>query len=172
MVTSFTVGQTQFMTGFCTHAFLLRGKSLSDLEKSLGYRSGRLASGARILFLEQLPQPDDFELAGYTYFSGGAVQGHKLGPGERDANRMEALLNSEHGWSDDQIRKYKQRMIGNKIVISGAERLAKLVACTPNGPLEDYPPGSGVFQLKITRRLLFRVKANIAPSEKWLGDFR
>jgi hypothetical protein len=142
------------------------------LDGLLGYRSGRLASGAMILFLEQLPEPDDFQLAGYTYFSGGAVEGHKLGPNERDGSRMEDLLSSEHGWTDVQIRKYKQGMIGNKIVISGAERLAKLIPCTPHGHLEDYPPGSGVFQLNITKRLLFRVKANISPGETWVGDFR
>ena len=101
MSSSFTVGQTQFLTGFCTHAFLLRGKSLSDLEGMLGYRPGRLASGATVLFLEQLPGPDDFQLAGYTYFSDGALQGHKLDPKDRDQNRMEALLKSEHGMSDD-----------------------------------------------------------------------
>jgi hypothetical protein len=64
------------MTGFCTHAFVPRGKPLSELVELLGYRRGRLASGATVLFLERMPTPDDIQLAGYSYFSDGAVQGH------------------------------------------------------------------------------------------------
>jgi hypothetical protein len=159
------------MTGFCTHAFLLRGKSLSDLEDLLGYRRGRLASGATILFLEKLPTPDDLQLAGYTYFSDGALQGHKLDAADREPYRMESLLKSEHGWNDAQIRAYKQKMIGTKIVISGHERLAKLIPTTGHTPGEEYPPGKGIFQLKIVRALTFRVKASIATGQKWLGDY-
>ena len=157
--------------GFCTHAFLLRGKSLGDLEGLLGYRRGRLASGATILFLEALPTPGDIQLAGYTYFSDGAAGGHKLAPADRDPYRMESLLKSELGWSDTQLRDYKQKMIGSKIVVKGHERLAKLVPATGHTPGEEYPPGTGVFQVKIVHPLRFRVKASIAPGQKWLGAF-
>src|ERR1700689_1993748 len=96
----------------------------------LGDRRGRLASGATILFLEMLPNPDDLQLAGYTYFSDGALQGHKVDAADHEPYRMESLLKSEHGWNDSQIRAYKQKMIGAKIVISGHERLAKLIPTT------------------------------------------
>lgn len=158
-------------TGFCTHAFLLRGKSLNDLEDLLGYRRGRLAGGATVLFLEKLPTPDDIQLAGYTYFSDGAVQGHKLSPVDRDPYRMESLLRSELGWSDAQLRAHKQKMIGTKIVIAGHERLAKLAPATGHSPGEEYPPGKGIFQVKVVRLLPFRVKDTIAPGHKWLGDY-
>jgi hypothetical protein len=78
-------------TGCCTHALLLRGKSLTELEDVLGYQRGRLAAGATILFLEALPTADCFQLAGYTYFSDGAVQGHKRPPADREPYRMECL---------------------------------------------------------------------------------
>lgn len=159
------------MTGFCTHAFLLRGKSLTELEALLGYRPGRLASGAAILFLEKLPTPDDIQLAGYTYFSDGAVQGHKLAPADRDPYRMEALLRSELGWSEAQLRAHKQKMIGTKIVISGHERLAKLIPAMAHSPGEEYPPGKGIFQVKVVRPLPFRVKDVITAGQTWLGDY-
>ena len=171
MPTALTAGSIHQMTGFCTHAFLLRGKSLNDLEDLLGYSRGRLANGATILFLERLPTPDDIQLAGYTYFSDGAVQGHKLAAADRDPYRMESLLKSELGWSDLQLRTHKQKMIGTTIVINGHERLAKLVPVTGHTLGEEYPPGKGIFQVKVVRPLAFRVKAIIAPGQKWLGDY-
>src|SRR4029077_15347687 len=118
-----------------------------------------------------LPNPDDLELAGYTYFSDGAIQGHKVTPEDRAPLRMEALLKSEDGWSDAQIRLRKQKMIGSKIVIAGPDRLAKLVPNTPEALHEEYPPVTGFFQVRIRRRLLFRVQADIAPDTRWLGDY-
>lgn len=171
MLTPATPGSVHNTMGFCTHAFLLRGKSLLELESLLGYRRGRLASVATILFLEKLPSPEDIVLAGYTYFSDGAVQGHKFAPTERDPHRMESLLKSEHGWSDAQLRLFKQKMIGTKIVISGYERLAKVAPAIPASPDEEYPPGQSIFQLKVVRPLPFRVKAIVGPNQKWLGDY-
>jgi hypothetical protein len=171
MATGLGLNTVHDMTGFCTHAFLLRGKPLTELEDLLGYRRGRLAAGATILFLQALPTPDHFQLAGYTYFSDGAVQGHKRPPADRDPYRMESLLKAELGWSDVQLRAHKQKMIGTKLVISGHERLAKVIPVTPSAPGEEYPPGKGVFQVKIVRPLPFRVKANIAPGQSWLGDY-
>lgn len=172
MATLLKVDTVHDMTGFCTHAFLLRGKSLTNLEDLLGYRRGRLANGATILFLDRLPVPEDFQLAGYTYFSDGAVQGHKLDPADRDPFRMESLLQSEHGWSHGQIQAYKQKMIGTKITIAGHERLAKLLPVTRPTPGEGYPPGKGIFQVNVVRPLPFRVKANVGPGQLWLGDYR
>jgi hypothetical protein len=171
MSTGLSVGTLKQMTGYCTHAFLLRGKTLEQLEDLLGYRRGRLVTGATILFLKQLPGPDDFQFAGYSYFSDGAVTGHKLNPADRDPYRMESLLKSEHGWSETQIRTHKQKMIGTKIVVSGPERLAKLIPVTAHSPGEEYPPGQGVFQVKITRALPFEVKSIVPPNQKWLGDY-
>jgi hypothetical protein len=171
MSTVLTLGAVHQMTGFCTHAFLLRGKSLNDLADLLGYRRDRLASGATILFLERLPTPDDLQLAGYTYFSDGAVQGHKLAVADREPYRMESLLKSELGLSDVQLRAHKQKLIGTKIVISGHERLARIVPVTSHSPGDDYPPGKGIFQVKVVRPLPFRVKASIAVGQVWLGDY-
>ena len=95
MASTLAAGQIYFTAGFCTHAFLLRGKSLSDLERLLGYRSGRLAAGAALLFLEQLPGPDDLELARYTYFSDGAIQGHKLTPEDTALDGLETTFSKQ-----------------------------------------------------------------------------
>jgi hypothetical protein len=74
-------------------------------------------------------------------------------------------------WSDQQLRAHKQKMIGTKIVISGHERLAKLTPATAHSQGEEYAPGKGIFQVKIVKPLPFRVKANIAPGQTWLGDY-
>ena len=141
MAAGLAVGAVHQMTGFCTHAFLLRGKPLPELEKLLGYRGGRLAAGATILFLDAVPAVDDFQLAGYTYFSDGALQGHKLPLSDRDRYRMESLLKAENRWSDVQLRAYKQKMIGTKLVIAGHERLAKLIPATSDTAGERVSPG-------------------------------
>jgi hypothetical protein len=62
-------------------------------------------------------------------------------------------------------------MIGSKIVVSGPDRIAKLIPATPSRPGDEYPPGLGIFQIKILHPLPFRVKAAIAPGQKWLGDY-
>jgi hypothetical protein len=171
MAPGLAAGKVHRMRGFCTHAFLLRGKPLSELEKLLGYRAGRLAAGARVLFLEDLPTVDDFQLAGYTYFSDGALRGHKVPSANRDPYRMESLLKTEQGWSDLQLRAYKQKMIGTKLVISGHERLAKIDPLTPPTADEQYPPGEGIFQVKIVRPLRFREKDTVSPGQTWRGNY-
>jgi len=87
-----SVGNTVWTLGYCTHAWLLRGKSLGQLERLLGCRSGRLDEGATIMFLQRSPGAADFQLAGYTYFPDGTEGGHKLEPQEREPRRMESLL--------------------------------------------------------------------------------
>jgi hypothetical protein len=166
-----SVGDTVWTLGYCTHAWLLRGKSLGQLERMLGFRTGRLDEGATILFLQRLPGANDFQLVGYTYSPDGTEGGHKLQPQDREPRRMESLLKSEHGWSDSDIRKYKEKMVGGKVVIRGCERLAKLCPVTAHTEGENYPPGHGVFQLKIIRPLPFKIKAKILPGEEWRGDY-
>ena len=92
-------------------------------------------------------------------------------PEERGPYRMESLLKSEHGWSDSDIRKQKEGMLRTKIVIRGYERLAKLCPVTAHTEGEQYPPGNGVFQVKITRALPFKIKAKIGAGEEWRGDY-
>jgi hypothetical protein len=57
------------------------------------------------------------------------------------------------------------------LVVEGRERLAKLVPVIPHTDEEEYPPGSGIFQVKLIRKLEFQVKAVLRPGEKWEGDF-
>jgi hypothetical protein len=170
MQTSPKIGEVRFLKGFCTNALNLHGHPLQILERNLGFGSGRLAAGASVFFLDQLLTPEDFRLGGYTYYSSGALRGHKLRPEDVDANRMEALLKREHGWSDQQLRDYKQKMIGRTICLNGHQRIAKLV---PAAPGIDYPPGAGVFQIEVIRKegVRFRLKATISAGQTWLGDY-
>jgi len=146
-----SVGDMVWTLGYCTQAWFLRGKSLGQLEDMLGFTKGRLDNGATILFLQRLPGPEDFQLAGYTYFSDGTQGGHKLKLEERGPYRMESLLKSEHGWSDSDIRRQKEGMLRTKIVIRGYERLAKLCPVTAHTEGEQYPPGMVCFKLRYSR---------------------
>lgn len=159
------------MTGFCTEAFHLCGKPLEKLEQLLGYRQGRLSAGATILFLETLPGPHDFLVSSYTYLSDGKVEGQTLSDEERDPYRIEPMLTSEMGWSHDDLRTYKQKMIGTKIVVASHLRLAKVVPSTPYSEVEQDAPSNRIFQVRLVRPLRFRVKATIAPGQTWPGDF-
>jgi hypothetical protein len=172
MNTALKVGEVKFAKGFCTHAVVLRGRYLGELETLLGYRNGRLAAGATVLFLDCLLTPEDFRLGGYNYFSDGTLRGHKLPPESRDPYRMEALLKREHRWSDEQIKGFKRNMIGRSLVLKDSQRVAKLIPATPHMGPEEYPPGEGIFQIELIRLVRFRVKATIAPGQKWLGDYQ
>jgi hypothetical protein len=171
MASQYSIGERHWSKGFCTNALVLRGKSLRDLETLLGFRSGRLDAGASVSFLQRMPTPDEFRLAGYTYFSHGAVAGHRLKPAERDSARMEELLKKEKGWSAKDVQKFKAGMIGRSIVIFGPERIAKLTPVTPHTESEEYPPGRGVFQIELVSPLPFVVKGIIGHGGKWLGDY-
>jgi hypothetical protein len=56
----------------------IRGRDQTRLEDLLGYRSGRLSKGWYLLFLLDAVSANDFEMHGYTHFSGGRASGAAL----------------------------------------------------------------------------------------------
>jgi hypothetical protein len=60
------------LQGFFTSQKSLRGQNLSEFERRIGYRPGRLmAKGAAVYAFTRLPELWEFELGGYTNVSGG-----------------------------------------------------------------------------------------------------
>jgi hypothetical protein len=152
------------MKGFFTKALYLRSQPAREVEVRLGYAAGRLAAGWWLLFLEQLPAPDEFEFRGYSQMSGGIPQGH-LDPGGR---------NAEQRLRDDGVNvpRLKQNMAVNGFRVSGPERLAKVLPLVPAAGPMPYPPGSGIPQWELVKRdLPFRAAALIKPGETYLGDY-
>lgn len=151
------------MDGFFTHARYLRSQPAEEIERRLGYRKGRLASGWWLLFLQQMPAPDQFEYRGYSQMSGGRAQGH-LDPGNPTAE--ETLLRS-----GVKVFSLKSRTLKDTFFLSGPGRLAKIVPIAGAFGALDYPPGSGIPQFELTVPLTFRVVAEIAPGATYVGDY-
>jgi hypothetical protein len=155
-------GQRVPMTGFFTKARFLRQQLASELERRLGYAQGRLGKGWWLLFLEQMPTPNDFEFMGYSYMSGGASQGH-LRPGPTAEQELKAEKYDVFG--------LKRRTILQTFRLSGPDRLAKVVPVDgASGPM-PYPPGSGFPQWKLIQPLPFRVWGSIGPGQVYSGDY-
>lgn len=47
----------------------IHGRSLSEIERILGFQRGRLSQGGQVLALMRLPSKDEFRLAGYSNVS-------------------------------------------------------------------------------------------------------
>lgn len=153
--------------GFFTRAVGLRSKSQDDLERSLGFKAGRLAHGWWLGFMTELPGQDDFEFAGYSHLSGGVEQGHLASP--PDPRSMHRRLIDERR---DVVR-LKASAIAS-FTLEGAQRLAKVFpVAKPSGVEDDYPPGTGLPQWKLLpgHEKPFAIVAFIRPGDRYLGDF-
>ena len=60
------IGTPMQVRGYVTQDKFLMGRPLSELERYLGFQSGRLSRGATFIKLTQLPKDGEFELAGYS----------------------------------------------------------------------------------------------------------
>ncbi|MEO0462041.1 MAG: hypothetical protein AAF127_02850 [Pseudomonadota bacterium] len=161
------VGTVRALSGFITQAKYLRSKTTLEVERRLGYRSGRLAQGYTLWFLLDPLRPEDFEFRGYTQMSGGVPMGHKPSHAN-DPNAEESLRAG--GYDVDAI---KRRICEETFKYSGPDRLCKV---TPNAPVfgeNDYPPGSGIPQWEILRHRAkrFKVAAEIAGDGRYTGDY-
>ncbi|MEA2838601.1 MAG: hypothetical protein QOD89_3151 [Bradyrhizobium sp.] len=162
MPPTFSPGQRVAMTGFFTKARFLRRQPASELERRLGYAPGRLAKGWWLLFLEQMPTPDDFEFMGYSYMSGGVSQGH-VRPGPTAEQELKAGKYDVFG--------LKRRTILQTFRLAGPDRLAKVVPIGGESGSMPYPPGSGFPQWKLIQPLPFRVWGSVGPGQVYSGDY-
>lgn len=129
--------------GYVTKEAFLVGRPLQAFERLLGFRAGRLAAGATIAKLDRLPQAHEFELAGYSM----TAQHRFAMPGGLDGAKLKHLAISS--WT-----------------LAGGHRLVKVMPRAPHDPSmaddEQYPPGEGVPQWKLTARLPATITAELA----------
>lgn len=142
------------ITGYITQEKYLHGRSLTEIERILGFHHGRLSQGAVVVALVQPPQPHGFELAGYSQ-----VAAHRFGEQFGQTNLDEARM--------------KTFVANNIFAVAGHNRLVKLLPTIRHnaGMTDDeqYPPGSGVPQWKLTLPLLARVVAILdGPGSRYL----
>jgi hypothetical protein len=145
-------GETIHPKGCFTQLKYIAGQSLPEIERRLGFRTGRLSKGAYIVQASELPGINEFNLLGYSQVSGdrfktnGAYDQKKLNAmsGNADAVKLRTMVRS--GWQ-----------------ISGPDSLVKVIPVIPHSDSETYPPGSGVPQWEITTPLRCRVAAFVEP---------
>jgi hypothetical protein len=61
-----STGHAVAVKGFVTSEKFVRGRSLEQVERTLGLKRGELKDGAVLLRLSTLPLPHQYELGGYT----------------------------------------------------------------------------------------------------------
>ena len=156
------VGEKVSQKGYFTQKHYVAGKSCSNLESLLGFKAGRLAGGWALLALTKLPLPADFEFRGYSYFSGGIEKGHD--PAKSDGKTMEVRL--KDGKYD--LAKLKAAIIRDTFTTTGSKRLVKVVPNDAPSGAKDYPPGAGVPQWELTKKMDFVVIGVMsAGAAKW-----
>lgn len=137
--------------GCITQEHFLKGRSLPELERLLGFQKGRLGSGIVVATLIQLPNVNQFEFLGYTQV---AEHKHKnIDPGEMDVNKL------------------KEMLMKDVFTLIGYKRLVKVIANTLHTEKIDndtqYPPGQGIPQWKLTAALPARVIAIVPPGKSY-----
>jgi hypothetical protein len=151
------VGDVITRRGFITQQKFVMGQSLAKLEKRLGFETGRFALGVHVAVLtdtQPLPGAADFELRGYSQ-----VADHHHNPSTEARLVVNVVKNNA-------IRAWQR---------TGPNSLVKIIPIKDhdNGVSLDqqYPPGSGVSQWKLTNGLSFRVIDEIKnyPDGRWIG---
>ena len=145
--------QSLTVRGCITQEKYIKGKSLPELERILGFHTGRLRNGIIVAALQQTPTKDQFDLLGYTQ-----VAGHKI-----NGDTFKGL----------KVDKLKELVIKTKFSNpEGSERLVKVLPNTPHSVVMDndtqYPPGQGVPQWKLTKPLNAQVVAIVAEGQKYI----
>ena len=139
------------VTGCITQEKYIKGRSLTDIERILGFHAGRLNEGMVVAALQQIPAKDQFQLLGYTQ-----VAEHRF--------NTSALK----GLDSDEL---KETVRQNTFSLYGVNRLIKVMPNIRHQQLmkddDQYPPGSGVPQWKLTSPVYAIVVAIVKPGERY-----
>lgn len=131
--------ETLYLDGFITQEKFIRGRTLGELERILGFHKGRLAKGAKVVTLTLMPKIDDFELRGYSQVAGHHFQ-------------------NQFGEQMDHLDMQKlKRMAMLTWGLQGPNRLIKILPETRHDQALDsdqqYPPGLGIPQWLLTKKM-------------------
>lgn len=124
------VGTAIMISGFVTKEKFVRGRTLAELERLLGYGAGRLSRGLIAAKPLVLPALDGFETKGYSQ-----VPGHRYRQPSGLDNAVVRRL-ARQSWS-----------------MAGPESLVKFLPFIRHSDAaeldEQYPPGAGIPQWRI-----------------------
>jgi hypothetical protein len=144
------VGQLLSVSGCVTKDKCIRGKTIEEIERLVGFHRGRLSSGLTVVKLNRLPSLNEFELAAYS----NVATHHHQQPTGLDIDKIKKL--AVESWS-----------------LTGVERLVKVLAAVRHDnrldPDFQYPPGQGIPQWKVTVQILGTVIAEVpgAPGSRY-----
>lgn len=150
------VGETIHPKGCFTQLKFLAGQSLSEIERRLGYRTGRLAQGAYVVQACELPGVNEFNLLAYSHIPGDRFKTN----GQYDPKKLNAMSGNADATNLREIARSVWQ-------ISGPDSLVKVIPVTPHSDRETYPSGSGVPQWEITTPLRCRVTAFVEPNQRF-----
>ena len=140
------------VSGCITQEKFIKGRTLPELERLLGFHAGRLGEGIVVAALLKVPEISQFELLGYTQ-----VAEHKVGP-----DTLNGL----------DVNKLKKMVHENTFTTVSTNRLVKIKANTPHSEYmnndEQYPPGEGVPQWKLTSKVDAEVIAIVNEGERYI----
>jgi hypothetical protein len=144
------------MTGYFTMLeYLLRARTVEQLEAILGYRRGRIsARGAFIYRFLRVPELNEFEVAGSTITPQKTPDGK--GWDQVDLPARKAALAQVAAYHQntkvptfDEIQKKNAR---DTMDVEGDNTLVKIYPIEDLGYKETYPFGQGVAQWRLTRK--------------------
>lgn len=148
------MGYPQFFNvrGCITQEKYIKGRTLSELEGILGFHVGRLAQGATVAALLQVPTKSQFNLLGYTQ-----VAEHKIN--QETSKGLE-------------VDKLKELLLRETFTTVGLNRLVKVIPKTEHAKAmnndEQYPPGWGVPQWKLTAEMPAQTIAELNAGEQYV----
>lgn len=161
------VGTTGRYSGDITKLNAIGGpRPPADIERMLGYRSGRLARGYYLLLLTQPLGVDDFDFAGTTLRSGGR-EGLPAATINADSTRRHVSDRMRQEQGDLEYLR-KKRFFLDRVQLKGPERLAKIFPVEGHGdnfsPAVEYPMGGGGLQWTIRDRpKIFLIAMQVTP---------
>lgn len=137
------------ISGCITQECFIKGRTIPDIEKILGFNENILQSGVAVAALIELPRLNQFELLGYTQVT-------------KDKFNKIAI-------SGEQIEKIKEQVLSEAFTIFGRKRLVKVISLKSNDSLDPkhkYKVGLGAPQWDLGRNnLRAQIVAIINPGE-------
>ncbi len=138
-------------------------RSARDLERSLGYSTGRLSAGWTVILLKQTLQPADFRFSGLTIRSGGREGLPADTPAADQLRRhVSDIVLAERG-AAGYLDLQKKALAS--ITPTGPDRIVKIIPVTPHNagmaPADQYPMGGGGLQWTLIRPCSFLVAMTV-----------
>jgi len=166
------LGDTVTTRGFVTTLGWVLNRPAVELERDLGFHSGRLSGGWLLLFLKDTVRDAEVELAGTTIASGG-LQTVELPGGGTVRERIDTIARARSTAADARYgtgyHQQKKMVMEHFRETGGLKRIVKLVPGIPDMPAmprdEQYPSGSGIPQWYLQAYKSFVVGAIVGPDD-------